>query len=104
VLSETKTGGGPFTFTTAATLPEGIHKLKVEIADMAGNIVQTQEVTVTVKKGATPPPAPPGMTDPANPTGGDESGEITGGCSTSGSGGSLLLGLSLLGLVIRRRR
>ncbi len=106
VLSETKMGGGPFTFTTAATLPEGLHKLKVEIADMAGNVVQTQEVTVTVQKGAPPPAAPPGSGDPTNPTspGGDDSGAITGGCSTSGSGGSLLLGLSLLGLVIRRRR
>ncbi len=105
VLTETKMGGGPFTFTSPATLTEGLHKLKVEIADMAGNVVQTQEVTVTVQRGATPPPAPPGMgTDPSNPTGGEESGEITGGCSTSGSGGGLLLGLSLLGLVIRRRR
>lgn len=106
VVSDTKTGGGPFTFTTASTLSQTTHKLKVEIADTAGNVVQTQEVTVTVKAGATPPPAPPGMggTDPQNPqNGGDDSAEITGGCAAGGSGGSLLLGLALVGLVRRRK-
>lgn len=105
VVTDTKTGGGPFTFTTATTLSQAMHKLKVEIADTAGNVVQTQEVTVTVKAGATPPPAPPGMggTDPQNPSGGDDSAEITGGCSTGGSGGSLLLAFALVGLVRRRR-
>jgi uncharacterized protein (TIGR03382 family) len=98
--ADTKTGAGPFSFTTSSSLPEGSHKFKVEVADAAGNLVTTQEVTVTLKKGATEPPAPGG----GDNSGGDESGEITGGCSTSGSGGGLLLGLSLLGLVIRRRR
>ena len=106
-LAETKTGGGPFTFTAPSTLSQASHRLKVEIADLAGNVVQTQEVTVTVKTGATPPPPPPGMgTDPTNPQnpGGDDSAEITGGCAAGGSGGSLLLGLALVGLVVRRRK
>lgn len=105
-LTETKTGGGPFTFTAPTTLSQTTHRLKVEIADTAGNVVQTQEVTVTIKAGATPPPPPPGMgTDPTNPQspGGDDSAEITGGCAAGGSGGSLLLGLALVGLVVRRR-
>ncbi len=98
--ADTKTGTGPFTFTTSSSLAEGSHKFKVEVADTAGNVVTTQELTVTIKKGASEPPPPNG----GGNQGGDESGEITGGCSTSGTGGSLLLGLSLLGLVIRRRR
>lgn len=103
VQADTKSGSGPFTFTTATTLSQAVHKLKVEISDAAGNVVQTQEVTVTVKAGATPPPPPPGMgTDPQNPSGGDDSAEITGGCAAGGSGGSLLLGLALVGLLRRR--
>jgi uncharacterized protein (TIGR03382 family) len=103
-MSDMKTGGGPFTFTTSATLAEGLHKLKVEVSDAGNNVVTTQELTVTVKKGATPPP-PPGTGGNGN---GDDTtndgSEITGGCSTGGSGGGLVLGLALLGLVIRRRR
>lgn len=98
--ADMKTGAGPFTFATSASLSEGSHKFKVEVADAAGNVVTTQELTVTLKKGATEPPPPNG----GDNSGGDETGEITGGCSTSGTGGSLLLGLSLLGLVVRRRR
>ena len=98
--TDMQSGAGPFTFTTSASLSEGSHRFKVEVADGAGNVVTTQELTVTVKKGAVAPPPPGG----GDNSGGGDTGEITGGCSTSGSGGSLLLGLSLLGLVIRRRR
>lgn len=88
---------GPFNFATPPTLSEGQHRIKVDINDGA-NTITTQEITVTVKRGATQDP----------PSGGDNgggyTGEITGGCSTSGSGSGLVLGLSLLGLVYRRRR
>ncbi len=98
--SDMQSGAGPFTFATSSTLSEGSHKFKVDVADAAGNVVTTQELTVTLKKGATQPP-PPGGGDNS----GGDTGEITGGCSTGGSSsGSLLLGLSLLGLVVRRRR
>ena len=97
--ADMKTGTGPFTFTTASTISEGLHKFKVEVSD-GTNVVTTQELTVTIKKGATPPPAP-GGTDPGTDGSADE---ITGGCAAGGSGGSLMLGFALLGLVIRRRR
>jgi len=97
--TDMKTGAGPFTFPTSSSLAEGSHRFKVEVADTAGNVVTTQELDVTLKVGASQPPPPTG----GESSGGD-TGEITGGCSTSGSGGSLLLGLSLLGLVVRRRR
>lgn len=100
VQSDMQSGAGPFTFTTSTSLSEGRHTFKVEVADASGNVVTTQELNVTLKKGAAPPPRPGAGDD----SGGGDTGEITGGCSTSGSGGSLLLGLSLLGLVIRRRR
>lgn len=62
--------------------------------------------------GATPPGEdPPGGENPPGGGGGDPSGpegdiyggEITGGCSTSGSSAGLFLGLALLGLRRRRR-
>ena len=99
-LADTKTGG-PFTFTTASTIAEGVHKLKIEVADAANNVVQTQELTVTVKKGA-PSPTGPGSNDP----GGADGAEITGGCAATGGGSGLggLLALGLVGLARRRRR
>lgn len=103
-VAQTLSTGGPFTFTTPATLAEGPHKIKIEISDGI-NIVMTTEITVTVKNGAAPPPVPPGMgTGPGGDTTGGDSGEITGGCSTGSSSSSLLLGLALVGLIIRRRR
>ncbi len=106
VLTETVSSGGPFTFTTPSTLAEGQHAIKIEISDGI-NVVTTAEITVTVKKGATPPPIPPGMGGGNGNNGGEsaDTSEITGGCSTGGSSsGSLLLGLALVGLIIRRRR
>ena len=88
---------GPFNFATPPTLSEGSHRLKVDVYDGALTYT-TQEVTVTVKKGAQE--TPPGGGTPGDTYGG----EITGGCSTSGSGAGLAFGLSLLGLVYRRRR
>lgn len=51
-------------------------------------------------------PPPGGGGDPSGPDndGSSYGGEITGGCSTSGSGGGLALGLAALGLFRRRRR
>ena len=103
-LSSTQMNGGPFTFATPPTLVEGLHTLKIEISDGI-NVMTTTEIIVTVKNGAAPPPVPPGM---GTGTGGgdtdDGTSEITGGCSTGSSSSSLLLGLALVGLIIRRRR
>ena len=106
VVAQTLTQGGPlFTFTTTSTLAEGPHRIKTEISDGI-NVVMTTEITVTVKNGAAPNPVPPGGTGTGTggDTGGGDSGEITGGCSTGSSSSSLLLGLALVGLIIRRRR
>jgi MYXO-CTERM domain-containing protein len=104
-VTETLMSGGPFTFTTPTTLAEGLHTLKIEISDGV-NVMTTTEIIVTVKAGATPPPVPPGMgTGPGGDTGtGGGTDEITGGCSTGSGSSSLLLGLALVGLIIRRRR
>jgi len=94
-LSDTLTAG-PFTFTTSASMAEGTHRLEVELTDGA-NMFTTQEITVTVKKGAQTPGGGSGDA-------GDDTSEVTGGCSTSGNAsGSLLLGLALAGLIRRRR-
>ncbi len=105
VVVQTLTQGGPlFTFVTTPTLAEGPHRIKTEISDGI-NIIMTTEITVTVKNGASPNPPPPGGgTGTGDGTAGGDSGEITGGCSTGSSGSSLLLGLALVGLIIRRRR
>jgi MYXO-CTERM domain-containing protein len=103
-VADTIMSGGPFTFTTPSTLAQGLHTLKIEISDGV-NVMTTTEIIVTVKAGATPPPAPPGS-GPGSGTGGDtgaDTGEITGGCSTGGGSTGLLLGLALIGLVRRRR-
>jgi len=87
-------------FTTATSLADGAHVIKVEVSDGAN--VQAQTINVTVQKGATPPPD--GSGGGGGGGGGDQGGnDITGGCSTGGSGASLLLGLALVGLVRRRR-
>lgn len=80
----------PFKFTTSATLPEGQHKFRVEATD--GLNLSSQEITVTIRKGALPPGA-----------GGDDSGDIQGGCSTGGNG-SFALALGLLGFALLRKR
>ncbi len=105
VVAQTLTQGGPlFTFTTTSTLAEGPHRIKTEISDGI-NVIMTTEITVTVKKGAAPPVPPSGgNSGTGGDTDGGDSGEITGGCSTGNSSPSLLLGLALVGLVIRRRR
>lgn len=100
-VTETITSGGPFTFTTPPTLAQGPHRLKIEVSDGV-NVVQSQEITVTVQNGA-PPPPPPGGNGTGTDTGSYD--EITGGCSTGsgGSAGGLALVLGLLGLRRRRR-
>jgi MYXO-CTERM domain-containing protein len=91
-------GSGPYEFVTPSTLGDGVHRLQVEVADTSSNVVQTQEITVTVKQGAAP------VNPPAGAPG--SSAEVTGGCSSSGGsslGGGLGLALAALGLRRRRR-
>ncbi len=87
----------PFTFTTPDTLAEGPHTIKIEVTD--GKNLKATEIAVTVRRGA----PPPGGDNNGTGTGGTDSADITGGCSTGG-GSSLLLGLALVGLLRRRRR
>jgi MYXO-CTERM domain-containing protein len=88
----------PYTFTTSASLPEGPHTFRVEVTD--GTNVKSEEVTVNLRKGATPPS---GGGD-GDTGGGADSGDIAGGCA-AGGGGSLALGLlAFVGLGLRRRR
>lgn len=83
----------PFKFTTSATVPEGQHKFRIDVTDGAN--IKSQEITVTIRKGAAPPSG--GGTD-------DGSGDIAGGCSTGGGNGGFALALLGLGLVVLRRR
>lgn len=87
----------PFKFTTSGTIPEGVHTFRVDVTD--GTNVKSEEISVTVRRGAAPPTPPPGGGN--DDDGGN--GDIAGGCSTGGSGG-LALALGLLGLVAFRRR
>jgi uncharacterized protein (TIGR03382 family) len=89
---------GPFNFATPGTLPEGQHRLKVEVNDGVSTYM-TQEITVTVKKGASQDP-PDGSGDGGGAYGGD----ITGGCSTTSSGAGLVFVVALIGGLRRRRR
>jgi uncharacterized protein (TIGR03382 family) len=88
----------PFSFVTPATLADGVHTFRIEATD--GPNVNSQEITVTVKKGALPPSGGGGG------DGGVDNGDVTGGCSTGSSTGGSFLVFALVGLVglVRRRR
>ncbi|MFN0246103.1 MAG: Ig-like domain-containing protein [Kofleriaceae bacterium] len=90
---------GPFNFATPATLSEGQHRLKVDIYDGTATYT-TQEITVTVKKGA-PDPGDGGGS--GNGNGGGYEGEITGGCSATSSGAGIVFVVSLIAGLRRRR-
>ena len=87
----------PYKFTTSATLPDGPHTFRVDVTDGANT--KSQQVTVTVRKGAPPP-------DKGDDAAGSDSSEVIGGCSTGGGGGDgLALVLALVAVVgLRRRR
>ncbi len=88
-------GDGPYEFITPSTLADGLHSVQVEIEDTSSNVVQTQEITVTVQEGAAPTGA------------GSDGPTVTGGCAASGGGslgGGLVLALAALGLRRRRQR
>lgn len=92
---------GPFNFATPGTLSEGQHRLKVEVYDGTSTFM-TQEITVTVKRGA-PDPGSGGGSGTGG--GGDGyGGEITGGCSTTSSGAGIVFVVSLIAGLRRRRR
>ena len=93
---------GPFNFTTPATLSEGQHRLKVDIFDGASTFT-TQEITVTVKKGA-PDPGNGGGGNGNGDNGEGYGGEITGGCSATSSGAGIVFVVSLIAGLRRRRR
>ena len=90
-LKGTKTAG-PFEFQVT-NLSTGGHTVEVIGYDAAGQ-TNSSLVNVNVTGGG------------GNGNGGGDGNDITGGCSTGGSGSGLLLGFGLLGLVglIRRRR
>ena len=100
-MADMQASGGPYVFTTATSLTDGAHVIKVEVSDGAN--VQSQTINVTVQKGAPTPPDGSSGTGGGTGTGDGGDGDITGGCSTGGSGASLLLGFALIGLVRRRR-
>ncbi|HUS32815.1 MAG TPA: Ig-like domain-containing protein [Kofleriaceae bacterium] len=100
--TDSKTGAGPFVFTTPMTLAEGVHTVVIEISD--GINVKSETRTYTVKKGAAPP-SDPGSGGTGEGTGDPlDSGDIVGGCAAGGGQTGALLALGVLGLVVSRRR
>ncbi len=102
-LVETKTSG-PFSFTTATTLSMGAHTVETVVTDDSGQ-TSSEQINVTIAPDA--PPQDPGddTGNPDDPS--QDPAELVSGCQaggTSGTGGMLLLGLALVGLVARRRR
>ena len=91
---------GPFNFATPTTLPEGQHRLKVEVYDGTSTYM-TQEITVTVKRGAQENPPGGGSGGEGGPGYG---GEITGGCSTTSSSAGVVFVVALIAGLRRRRR
>jgi uncharacterized protein (TIGR03382 family) len=95
---------GPYIFEVM-NLDAGEHLLEVKATDVDG-LATSETLNITVSASGGDGGGGGGGGGGGNGTGGGDgpSTDITGGCSTSGSGASLLLGLGLLGLVIRRRR
>jgi uncharacterized protein (TIGR03382 family) len=91
---------GPFNFATPTTLSEGQHRLKVDIFD-GTTTYTTQEITVTVKRGAPDPGSGNGDGDGG---GNGYAGEITGGCSATSPGAGIAFVVSLIAGLRRRRR
>lgn len=87
----------PFTFEVT-DLDVGTHTIEIKATDAIAQVT-TRALTVTVQQGT-------GQGNGnGNGNGDDGAPEVTGGCSTAGSSGaSLLVGLGLVGLVLRRRR
>jgi bacillolysin len=91
----------PFTFTTAPSLASGTHMIQVKSYDAFNQTTANAMVTVSGSGTGTG-----GGTGGGTGTSGGDGGtsnDVTGGCNTGGDG-SMLLGLGLLGLVLRRRR
>lgn len=83
---------GPYAFTMPTSIASGAHDIVVKSYDTATSATST---TVKVRLGG----------GGGNGDGtGDPNGDLTGGCSTGGSGSGLLLGLFGLAFAIRRRR
>ena len=101
--TDMKTGPGPYTFVTSATLPDGQHTIVVDISD--GKNIKSETRTVTVMKGA---PNPDGSGSGGGGTGGDEdalnNGDIVGGCATGGGHAGVIFALGVLVAIARRRR
>jgi MYXO-CTERM domain-containing protein len=91
-LTGSQTGAGPYAFAAPSTIADGQHLVRVEITD--GTNTQSQERNVTVQTGTT--------SDPGDPSSPQQSG-ISGGCSSGGPAG-LLVVVGLVGLALRRRR
>jgi hypothetical protein len=95
---------GPFDFQVT-DLALGEHQLQIKGTD-GGGLTSTTSITVTVTKGGGSGTGSGNGTGNGNGTGGGDGAEtdVVGGCSTGGGNASLLLGLALAGLLIRRRR
>jgi MYXO-CTERM domain-containing protein len=105
--TDMKTGPGPYSFITSATLAEGQHTIVVEVSD--GKNIKSETRTVTVRKGA-PPPDDSGSGSGSGSGTGDpdqdalDNGDIVGGCSTGGGQAGILFGLGVLVALSRRRK
>jgi hypothetical protein len=87
----------PYTLQAPAGISLGDHEVMVVASD--GIQDSSETINVLVEDGADPvdPPGPGG-------NGNNDDDVVTGGCSTGGSNAGLLLGLTLVGLMFRRRR
>jgi hypothetical protein len=102
--TDMKTGAGPYSFITSATLAEGQHTIVVEISD--GKNLKSESRTVTVQKGAPPDGGGSGSGSGTGDPDQDalNNGDIVGGCAAGGGQAGMLFGLGVLVALSRRRR
>ncbi|MDB4955660.1 MAG: hypothetical protein JWO36_3229 [Myxococcales bacterium] len=98
--------GGPYTFQTPAGLADGAHTIKIDITD--GKNIKSETRTITIQHGAPGGGSGGGSGSGSGsdgPGGGaPNSGDISGGCTSSGGNAGLLFGLGLFVATLRRRR
>jgi len=89
----------PFLFEFAGQLEDGAHRVEIRVYDSENSTAQTIDLTVDQNAEMQPPPPVQRLSGRLSPTA-----DVRGGCSSSGSSGSLALVLAALAVLRRRQR
>jgi len=89
----------PFLFEFAGELEDGAHRVEIRVYDSENSTSEALNLTVDQNAAMQPPPPVQRLSGPISPPA-----DVRGGCSSSGSTGSIALVLAALGAALRRRK